>query len=577
MEVKKNVLRFCFIFLGLIFCLLFFGLKLISIQVFYSHHLAQLAQQQQNHLIDIEPVRGTIYDRRLRPLAFNVPIDSLFANPRMMSPKDKYMALEYLPALLDIDRATLAKQLGKDRYFVWIRRKLSMDVVSKIKELKIHGLGFFKESQRYYPNGSLAAHLIGFTGIDNNGLEGLELFYDKDLHGRPGEAQILRDARQQELLLERNYVAPVEGFHLVLTIDETIQYIAERALDKAYSKYSAKAAMIIVMDPKTGEILALANRPTYNLENPSATPLENRTNRAISYVYEPGSVFKVVTAAAALEEKAINEDDKIFCENGKYKIANHILTDHHPYGTLSFKEVIEFSSNIGVAKVAQKLGPQPIYNYGKKFRFGMKTGIDLRGEVEGWLKNPSQWSKTTIGAIPIGYEVTVTPLQLLGAISTIANDGIYMRPFVVKCVKDQKGETIHSFQPHPFDRVITSETARRLKEILKGVVENGTGEKAQIKGITVAGKTGTARKIVDGRYSDGKYYGTFMGFAPMDNPRLAAVVVIDEPHSSYFGGTVAAPVFKEVVENSLRYLENTQNETVDVTQRTPSRDLSLSY
>ena len=276
MEVKKNAPRFCFVFLGLIFCLVFFSAKLILIQVFHSHHLTRLASKQQNHLIEIEPVRGTIYDSRLRPLAFNVPIDSLFANPRAMSAKDKSRALEKLPQLLQVDRATLARQLAKDKYFVWIKRKLSPDIAAAIKELKIGGLGFFKESQRYYPNGSLAAHLIGFTGIDNEGLEGLELFYDKDLHGRCGQAQILRDARQQELLLEKNYVAAVDGFNLVLTIDETIQYIAERALDAAYEKFKAKAAMIIVMDPQTGEILALANRPTYNLANPANTPAENR-------------------------------------------------------------------------------------------------------------------------------------------------------------------------------------------------------------------------------------------------------------------------------------------------------------
>jgi len=311
------------------------------------------------------------------------------------------------------------------------------------------------------------------------------------------------------------------------------------------------------MDVQTGEILALANRPTYNLDKAVESNIENRTNRAISFVYEPGSVFKIITASAALEEEIFDEEDKIFCENGSYRIANHILTDHRPHGTLPFREVFIVSSNIGVAKVAQKIGPANVYKYGNRFRFGIPTGIDLKGEVSGWLKDPSQWSKTTIGAIPIGYEVTVTPLQLVGAISSIANQGVYMRPFVVKYIKDNQDQVIKSFEPQLIDRVISPNTAHRVKEILKSVVESGTGKRARIEGVAVAGKTGTARKVIDGKYSRGKYYASFMGFAPADNPRLAAVVVVDEPHPSYFGGTVSAPVFQEVMANSLKYLKVT--------------------
>jgi cell division protein FtsI/penicillin-binding protein 2 len=554
MQNRKYDLRFSVVMFTLIGCLLIFFVKLVLIQVFKASYLASLAEQQHNYFIELEPVRGTIYDRNLRPLAFNVPVYSLFANPKLMSARDRREAVKNLSSLLHLSPEYLQERLSRNKYFVWLKRKLSFDETEQIKKMKMKGVGFQKESKRYYPNGSLAAHIVGFAGTDNEGLEGLELSYNTYLKGKEGKLQVLRDAHQRQLQLGESFLPAQDGFHLVLTIDETIQYIAERALDKAYQQYNAKGASIIVMDVRTGEILALANRPTYSLGEVSTSNVENRTNRAISYVYEPGSVFKVVTAAAALEEGFFTEEDKIFCENGKYKVANNILTDHHPYGTLTFTEVIGFSSNIGVAKIAQKIGGDNVYKYGRLFRFGISTGIDLKGEVNGWLKPTSQWSKTSIGAIPIGYEVTVTPLQLVGAIASVSNGGVYMRPFVVKYVKDSKDEIIKSFEPRVMDRTISPETSRRLTEILKWVVENGTGKKAIIEGVAVAGKTGTARKVVDGKYAGGKYYGSFMGFAPADNPRLAAVVVIDEPRPSYFGGTVAAPVFQEVMMNALKYL-----------------------
>ncbi|MBN1870728.1 MAG: penicillin-binding protein [Candidatus Omnitrophica bacterium] len=555
MQNRKHSLRFSLVILALLTCLFIFLVKLLLIQVFKSTHLTNLAQKQHNYFVELEPVRGTIYDRNLRPLAFNVPVYSLFANPRSMSEEDKKEAVEQLAPLLGMSPDFLLERLDREKYFVWLKRKLPAEVTDQIKKLKIKGIDFRRESKRYYPNGSLASHIIGFAGTDNAGLEGLELSYDKYLRGKEGQMQVLRDARQIQLQMREWFIPPQDGFHIVLTIDETIQYIAESALEKAYKHYDAKAASIIVMDIATGELLALANRPTYDLDHAADSAIESRTNRAISFVYEPGSVFKVVTAAAALEEDIFTEEDKIYCENGQYRIANHILSDHTPHGTLSFRDVFGLSSNIGVTKIAQKVGAANIYKYGRRFRFGMPTGIDLEGEVSGWLKDPSQWSKTTIGAIPIGYEVTVTPLQLVCALSSIANEGVYMRPFVVKYVKDNQGEYIKSFEPQIIDRTISPDTARRVTEILKGVVETGTGKKAQIKGMTVAGKTGTARKVANGHYIQGKYYASFMGFAPADNPRLAVVVVLNQPYPSYFGGTVAAPVFQEVMSNALKYLK----------------------
>ncbi len=443
MHIKKNGLRFSVIILFFICCLFAFTVKLVLIQAFRSSYLARLAEKQHNQLIELEPIRGTIYDRMGRPLALNVSVYSLFANPKTMTEAERQKTILYLPKLLNLDQSVLEDRLSKNKFFVWIKRKISLDVAEKIKDLKIPGLHLINESKRFYPNASLAAHVIGFAGIDNVGLEGLELKFDKDLKGESGWSQVLRDARQRPLMLEKNYIPPRDGFNLNLTIDETIQYISERALDKGFEKNHALAASVIVMDVKTGEILAFANRPTYNLTNPGDVNVESRTNRAVSYVFEPGSVFKIVTASAALEQKAVVETDKIFCENGQYRVANHILHDHGKHGWLTFQQVIEQSSNIGTTKVAQKLGPEIIYQYAHKFRFGMPTGIDLHGEVRGMLKPTSQWSKTSIGAITIGQEVTVTPLQLIGSITAIANDSVYMRALYVQHMKDNVSQIMY--------------------------------------------------------------------------------------------------------------------------------------
>lgn len=559
MFLRKYPLRFAvvsiFLFAGFAYSIGF----LVFIQIFRSQFLSNLAQRQSEHSIVLEPRRGTIYDRNMQALAINLPVYSIYANARAMRQEhDVDEVVEKLSVIFKVDPKEIRDKLDKDKYFVWIARKVPQDIYLAIKDLKLPGIGFVKESKRFYPNQTLASHLIGFAGLDNNGLDGLERDYDKYLKGQPGHAIILRDARSRELMFDKGYIAPVDGFSVVLTIDETIQYIAERAMDRMYQKYHCEGASIIVMDPRTGEILAFANRPTYNLEQASKSTPESRTDRAIVFTFEPGSVFKIVTASAALQEGVVRENDMINCEHGAYRVANHILHDHEPLGTITFKQVIEQSSNIGTTKVAQRLGAQRMYNYAHHFRFGIKTGIDLPGEAQGILKPVSRWSKTSIGAIPIGQEVTVTPIQLMGAISAIANDGIYMRPFVVKYVKDAQGQIIFQHSPQILDKVISKVTSKRMKAILKGVVDEGTGTKAAIKGIPVAGKTGTAQKVVAGTYSHSHFYATFAGFAPVDNPRLACVVVFDDPHPAYYAGTVAAPVFAEVVGDSLKYL-NTQH------------------
>ncbi len=554
MFLTKHPLRVGLFFSVIFFFLILFTIKLSSIQIFRSGYLSDKAERQQNHTVELEPRRGGILDRNGRALALNVMVYSLYANPRAMSDADKALVAEKLSKVLGFNRSVVFEKLGKSKYFVWLARKLSADVYEKIKALKLPGTAFVKESRRFYPNGNMAAHVIGFANIDNIGLQGVEYEYDRYLRGEKGMAQVLRDARQRDLLIEKEYLPAKDGDDVVLTIDETIQFIAERALDKAVTKHNARAGTVIVMDPRTGEILAFANRPTFRPDAPDATGVESRTNRAVAFVFEPGSVFKIVTAAAALEEGAFNEEDVIFCENGKYRIANHILKDAHPHGNLTFQGVVEMSSNIGFAKIAQKLGADKVYEYGRRFRFGMRTDIGMIGEVNGMFKPVSSWSKTSIGAIPMGQEVTVTAVQLAGMIAAVANDGIYMKPHYVKMVRHQDGGVVHSFRPKMVSRVMHEKTAQRLKLILQGVIDNGTGRAVKMKDVSAGGKTGTAQKVVGGTYSHSKFVASFIGFAPVEDPKFAIIVTIDEPHPAYYGGVVAGPVFKEIVEDSLKYL-----------------------
>ncbi|MBU1905917.1 MAG: penicillin-binding protein 2, partial [Candidatus Omnitrophica bacterium] len=395
----------------------------------------------------MEPLRGAIYDRNLKLQAVNIAVDSLYASPSAISADDKEKVISKLTSLLGLDQGYLKDRLYRKKDFVWIKRKLSLAQSSRIKKLGLNGLGFLKESKRSYPNSYLTSHVIGFAGLDNTGLEGVESYYNDSLKGESGWAIFLRDARQKKLALWEQMVLPKDGYDLVLTIDEVIQYIVEREIDQVVKKYNADSASVIVMDPHTGAILALANRPTYNLNDYSQVAKDQIRNRAVCDMFEPGSVFKIVTLAAALEEGEIKEEDKFFCEEGSYRVASHTLHDHRPHGWLTFRDVIKLSSNIGTTKAAQILGPEIIYKYMKLFGFGSKLGVDLLGEIPGVAKKPSRWSKVSIAAIPIGHEVGVTALQLVSAISVIANGGQLMKPYIVEEIRDKHGQRIKKFDP----------------------------------------------------------------------------------------------------------------------------------
>ncbi|MBU0547475.1 MAG: penicillin-binding protein 2 [Candidatus Omnitrophica bacterium] len=542
-------------FISLLICI---G-RLFFIQFFRSSYLTSIARKQHNQLVELEPRRGTIYDCNLKAQAFNLSMDSLYAEPNTIKDGDKEDIIEKLLPVLGTDRAYLRDRLYRKKSFIWLARKITSDKAEAIKALKIKGLGFIKETKRIYPNSYLASHVIGFSGMDSIGLEGAERDFDKYLKGSAGWALFLRDARQKKLDIWEKMVLPVDGLDLVLTIDEVIQYIAERELDKVFKNSHAKAASIIVMDPHTGRILAMASRPNYDLNDYSSVSRDSMRNRSICDLFEPGSVFKIVTASAALEEKKISEEVNIFCENGSYKVGGHILHDHRAHGTLTFRQVIEESSNIGTVKVAQLLGPDIVYQYLKAFGFGSKLGIELSGEISGMIKPPRAWSKTSISAIPIGQEVGVTALQLVSAISVIANGGQLMKPYIIDSVRDKQGQVIKQNKPVLIRKVISVDTAMRIKKILTGAVEEGTGRLAKVPGFSAAGKTGTAQKLEsNGAYSHSKFIASFIGFSPAEDPLLAIVVTVDEPYPYYFGGVVAAPVFQKVAGDVIRYIKGNE-------------------
>lgn len=556
MYIRNYHRRFNAVFLAFLILFLFCVARLCFIQFFRSDYLASLAKKQHNLFIELEPRRGTIFDANFHPLAFNVAVDSVYGSPNEIPDKDKPGLINKLAGILKLDPAYLRDRLNRKKSFVWLARKINPEQAQAIRALKIKGLDFVKESKRSYPNGYLLSHIVGFAGLDNAGLDGIELNYDKYLKGEPGWALFLRDARQKKLDIWEKMILPKDGFDVVLTIDDVIQFIAERELEKVCKATYAKGASIVIMDPHTGAILALANRPTFDLNEYRQSPKENMRNRAIADMFEPGSVFKIVTASAVIEEGKVSEEQTFFCENGSYRIAGHVLHDHTSHGVLSFREVIEQSSNIGTCKIAQILGQDSLYQYVKKFGFGDKSGIDMLGEISGVIREPRFWSKTSISAVPMGQEVGVTALQLTAAISVIANGGNLMKPYVVKEIRDKMNVQIKTFSPVLVRKVISLDTSSRVRKILIGAVEEGTGKLAKIPGVSIAGKTGTAQKLdPGGAYSHDKFVASFIGFTPAEDPLIAMAVIVDEPHPYYFGGVVSAPVFKNVATDVLRYLK----------------------
>jgi len=546
-----------FFFLAVLSCLL---VRLGFIQLFKSSRYFSIAQNQSRAMIEMPPARGRVFDSRGKELALDVRLDSLYAVSREI--KNKAEVAGKLSAILGMDRGLILERLSRDKMFVWIARKLSASKVDAIKKLKVDGLAFVKESQRVYPKGETACHLVGFTDIDNNGLEGIEFFYNSYLKGVPGWRLAQKDAKQRELISKQlELVPPVDGYNIHLTIDEVIQSLAERTLAETCKKRNALGGSIIVMDPKSGDILAAAMYPTYDLNNARNSKAEYRRNRSVTDLFEPGSVFKVFTLSGVLQEKVLSLEDRIQCEGGTWAVAGKVLHDVHGYGSLTVREVIEKSSNIGTVKIGMKLGASRMHKYIKDFGFGTRTGIGLAGEIPGILPHPKNWSRSSIINIPIGQGVAVTPIQLASGFGAIANNGLLMKPRILTHIADADGRIIQTYDPEPVRQVISKETALQVRTVLEGVVSRGTGKKAVVPGFKAAGKTGTAQKILpNGTYSHDHFWASFVGFVPYDEPRIVVAVSIDEPHPVYYGGEVAAPAFSKVASEILAYWQISQDQ-----------------
>lgn len=531
--------------------------QVIQLSLFYQAPLLERAASQHRLVIEIPPLRGSILDRHGQGFAVNLRVPSVYAVPRILSASEKEALAPKLADGLSLSFSFVRQRLRRDKAFVWIKRRVSTDEAQAIEALAHPALGILYEFKRFYPHGSLLANVLGFTDVDSRGLEGIEGKVDKELRGKPGKRVTRRDALGREIkAFEEQAIPAQEGHHVVLTVDRYLQYVTERALDRAYRKWKAKGALAILMNPHTGEILAMADRPTFDPNTPGSFPFENYRNRALTDMFEPGSVFKIVTATSLLTGRKVRMHEKIYCENGSWRYGSKVLHDVHGYGLLTFPEVFIKSSNIGTAKLASRLMPEKFHESILRFGFGEKTGIDLDGEASGFVRPPREWSKTSPVAIPIGQEVMVTALQLVRAAATIANGGYLVRPYVMDRIEDTHGVILQKGMPSRQGPIWEPGVTEVLKETLWRVTEEGTGKNARVKGIPVAGKTGTAQKILTHArgYSHANFMSSFLGFAPADEPLLAMVVVLDDPRPSYYGGTVAAPVFGEVMEAALAHL-----------------------
>ncbi|WP_227767114.1 stage V sporulation protein D [Zhaonella formicivorans] len=561
--VRKRIAGLFLIIAGILFLLI---LRLGWLQFVRGEELQEKAVVNRLRQVPVEAKRGVIYDRNGKELAVSISTDSVGAFPAEVkhadakNPGTAEKIAAQLASILDMPQDKVYQLITKNSSFVWVKRKIGFEAGPKIKQLELPGIEVYEESQRYYPNGTLAAHILGFAGIDNQGLEGLEVTYDEELRGKRGKIVIEFDATGRAIPeAVHKYIPPVDGHNLVLTIDETIQYIVERELDRVMAEKQAKSATIIVMDPKTGGILALGSRPTYNPNNYKEFPQQNWRNIATSNAYEPGSTFKIITAAAAMEEAVVKPEDR-FYDPGYIKVGKETIKcwrSYKPHGSQSFVEGVQNSCNPVFVELGLRLEEKEkglFYDYVKAFGFGQKTGIQLRGEAKGIMIPEEKLKLINVATIAMGQSIAVTPLQLVRAVSAVANGGKLMQPQLVKEIRDKDGNLVEAIEPVVEKQVLSEQTAKKLAEILEGVVSEGTGRNAYIPGFRVGGKTGTAQKPGPGGYMQGKYVASFIGLAPVNDPQVVALVVVDEPQGVYYGGQVAAPVFKRVVEDTLRYL-----------------------
>jgi cell division protein FtsI (penicillin-binding protein 3) len=536
------------------FWMLAVSARLVYLQVSQHQGLVNRARQQQQNAIETSPQRGDLIDRQGRELARSVQTVSLFVDPDQLTPGQLVCTATELAKVLGENETDLLKQLqgaqDEKRRFVWVVRRLDEEKATPILAMNLPGVQSVLEPKRYYPNGSLASHVLGFVGLDGQGLAGLEQAYNEKISGEPGRLFLEKDAAGRPY--ESYEIAAKQGQSVVLTIDQGIQYQVERALQGAVERTHAKSGSVIVLDPRSGEILAMANAPSFDPNAVAASPADNRRNWALQNVYEPGSTFKIVAFSAAIEKKLAKPDDRIDCQMGSITVAGRLIHDHHPFGTLTMAEALAKSSNVAAIKLGLRVGDASMYDFMTRFGFGSKTGVELPGETVGILRKVERWQPSSIGSIAMGQEVGVTPVQMVAAFGALANDGVRIAPHLVREIRNSSGAVVYSAQPEQ-RRVVSAETATALRGMLEGVTLNGTAKKAQLDGYSAAGKTGTAQKIdpKTRTYSKTKYIGSFVGFAPVSNPQVVIIVVMDEPAGLYHGGDVAAPVFREIAEQIL--------------------------
>ena len=565
-----------FAFLGLV------G-RLAYLSVVKHEEYLRLAEGQYAKTIPLKAKRGPILDRSGRVMAVSSLAPSLWVIPGRVD--DAHGLAGRLAPILGEPAADIEKRLSSPKRFAFVKRKLPPAQAQAVRDLKEPALGFVEESLRLYPNRELGAHVVGFEGLDGRGLGGIEQAWDEHLAGQDGQALVERDARGRDVTADPHVLkASRPGQGVILTIDATLQYIAEKEIDAAWRRTRAKAAMAVALDPRTGEVLAVAIRPTFNPNSFSAATDDQRRNRAITDPFEPGSTFKVILAAAALEEGVVQPTDRVYGELGKIKIANATIHDWKPWGWLTFAEVLANSSNVGTIKVGLQLGRERYYKYIVGFGFGTPTGVGLPGESRGQLRSTERWSGLSLATISIGQEISVTALQMVAAFGAVANEGRLMQPQIVRGVVDAYGRPVDRFEPKVIRQVIAPQTAAVLRDMMTGVVRDGTGHFAAIAGFDVSGKTGTAQKMdpATKRYSRAPGVLSFVGFAPSDDPRIAMLVMLDEPKNEKWGSEAAAPIFAAIGREALRHMhvaprdarpvQIVRGETGPVASDTPPRE-----
>lgn len=563
--------RCALVCIGFIALFSLFSFRLVYLQIYMHPFYADIAAEKHGDKQTIFAKRGAIRDAQGEFLAHNVPGEIVVADSTLV---DNLSALvPVLARQLELPASELSEKLRSGRRYLVLKREVPMAVTEALRrELRaqnLRGIHFEPDSTRIYPNGSMLCHVIGFTNFEHAGIQGVEASMEQYLRGEDGYRYIERDRAGKELVTYRGAERTArDGYDVQLTVDLNLQNIVENEIDAAVREYRPEKATIIVMRPETGEILAMANRPHFDLNERNKAEPEQMKNRAIIDMMEPGSTFKIVTAAAALNEKKVQPETYIFCENGLWNYGGRPLHDHHGYGSMSVQDVLIKSSNIGVAKLALTLGEQKFYEYIRRFGFGERTGIELPGEIPGVIRPPQSWSKISITRIPMGHEVGVTPLQMTVAMAAIANGGKLVTPRIVKAVTRPNGERITSSEPTPLRRVVSAETAAQVSAALRGVVsERGTAKGAAVAGFAICGKTGTAQKVdPDGGYAQGKYVVSFSGYMPAEDPKFVALVVLDDAKTSAtelnYGGTIAAPIFARIAEKAAQYLNLEPHEEI---------------